>query len=265
MSVTAKELKVRLGGTPILQSVDFEANAGEVSMIIGPNGSGKTTLLRALAGDIPHSGKVVINGTDIGRMNKPGLARLRAVLAQHTALSFPFTVAEVVEMGERAGQDPAPGIEARSKRIRSALEMVDLAGFSERPCQELSGGEQQRVHLARVLSQIWQPLGGGEPRWLFLDEPVSSLDIRHQIQVMETARRYARAGGGVIAVMHDLNLAAMFGDRVVAMSEGCVVKSGTPEEVLTSEVLSDLFGCSLEVGVIPDKWPFVLPQSAAPA
>ena len=264
MSVVSTNLNVQLGKRPILHSVAFEANAGEVTMIIGPNGSGKTTLLRALTGDIPHEGEITINGNPIRRTSKAELARMRAVLAQHTLLSFPFTVAEVVEMGLRAGGNGIGDATMRSGRIDAALQQVDLAGFAGRLCQELSGGEQQRVHLARVLCQIWDPKAGGAPKWLFLDEPVASLDIRHQLQVMEIVQRFARQGGGVIAVMHDMNLAAMFGNRIVAMSNGRAAKSGSPEDVLTSDTLSDVFHCPLRVGVVPKGRQFVLPQSAAP-
>jgi len=263
MPVMSRNLDVWLGKKQILHSVAFEANAGEVTMIIGPNGSGKTTLLRSLTGDIPHEGDITINGNPIRRANKAELARMRAVLAQHTLLSFPFTVAEVVEMGLRAGEDATLDAAMRSDHINAALQQVDLADFADRLCQELSGGEQQRVHLARVLCQIWNPKADGSAKWLFLDEPVASLDIRHQLQVMEIVQGFARRGGGVVAVMHDMNLAAMFGDRIVAMSSGKVVKSGSPETVLTNETLSDVFDCPLRVGVVPKGRQFVLPQSAA--
>ena len=143
-----------------------------------------------------------------------------------------------------------------------ALDAVDLPGFAGRYYQELSGGERQRVQLARVLCQIWNPVSPHHgPRWLFLDEPVSSLDIRHQLMIMELAGNYARRGGGVIAVMHDLNLTAMFGDRITLISSGEVAATGTPEEVLQDETLADVFGCALKVGEVPRDHLFVLPQA----
>jgi iron complex transport system ATP-binding protein len=145
-----------------------------------------------------------------------------------------------------------------------ALEAVDLAGFAGRFYQELSGGEQQRVQLPRVLCQITDPVSDGEPRYLLLDEPVSSLDIRHQLGIMQLARQFCERGGGVVAVMHDLNLTAMFADRMVMMKAGKVRACGTPREVLTDEIMEAVFGCRMQVGATPPAHvPFVLPQMAS--
>ena len=146
--------------------------------------------------------------------------------------------------------------------MEAALARVGLPGFAGRRIQTLSGGERQRVQLARVLSQIWEPVGADGPRWLIMDEPVASLDIRHQIALMELARDYAHAGGGVIAVMHDLNLSAMFADRMVLMKEGRVAASGEPDDVLAPETLADVFACPLRPNVVPHQGTYVLPQSA---
>jgi iron complex transport system ATP-binding protein len=143
-----------------------------------------------------------------------------------------------------------------------ALETVDLAGFAGRHYQELSGGEQQRVQLARVLCQVWEPVLDGRPRFLFLDEPVSSLDIKHQLVIMDVARDYARRGGGIIAVLHDLNLTAMYADRMMMLHEGRVAAFGAPADLLTDDLIENVFDCRLRVGVAPSgRTPFVLPQS----
>ena len=140
-------------------------------------------------------------------------ASMRAVLPQATALSFPFTVREIVRLGLIGGRSGAlPGEDERLPD--RALARVDLDGFAGRFYQELSGGEQQRVQLARVLCQVWAPVLDGRPRYLFLDEPVSSLDIKHQLMIMNIARDFAKRGGGVVAILHDLNLTAMYADRV---------------------------------------------------
>jgi iron complex transport system ATP-binding protein len=143
------------------------------------------------------------------------------------------------------------------------LARVDLEHFGGRFYQELSGGEQQRVQLARVLCQVWSPVLEGEPRYLLLDEPVSSLDVKHQLLIMNVARDYARRGGGVIAVLHDLNLAALFADRILMMHKGRIAVSGTVAEVLTETTLASIFDCRLMVGRAQSGIPFVLPQSAA--
>lgn len=165
-------------------------------------------------------------------------------------------------MGISAGRPGPLGENLRALPER-ALALVDLPGFGGRYYGDLSGGEQQRVQLARVLCQVWQPVLDGIPRYLLLDEPVSSLDVKHQLIVMDVARRFAEAGGGVLAVLHDLNLAAMYADRIVALCEGRLVASGTPAEVLTDANMHLVFDAPLRIGALPpSKIPFVLPQSA---
>lgn len=258
----ASAISVSLGGKPVLKEVDFLAGGGEMTAIIGPNGSGKTTLLRALSGDVPASGVVRMNGLDVLNSEFALLARHRAVLPQSIALAFPFTVLEIVRMGLQSqprglSQGYAPDLPGQ------ALAKVGLAGFEGRIYQQLSGGEQQRVQLARVLVQIWEPCVDGVPRWLLLDEPVSSLDVRHQLSIMKLAREYARAGGGVVAVLHDLNLTSMFAEKVYLMDRGQVAASGSPSGVISDKLLAQVFECKLKVGRVPARnMPFVLPQSA---
>lgn len=261
--VEAENLSVHYGQHLILRDINFAANAGSITVIAGPNGSGKTTLMKALCGDLAYSGTIRLNGQDIRSLNPHLMATRRGVLAQETTLNFPFTVAEVVRIGISARGEQPNNRASRDRRVSAALATVDLAGFAGRFYQELSGGERQRVQLARVLCQIWEPVDAKGPRWLFLDEPVSSLDIRHQIGVMEMAAEYARRGGGVIAVMHDLNLTAMFADHVTLLSRGDVVATGTPEMVMTDAALSETFGCHLRVGVKPSNDLFVLPHRTA--
>ena len=257
MSLIATDIRVSLGRKEILHGVSVEARAGEITAIVGPNGSGKTTLMRSLTGELPCRGRIALNGRDIAGLSPEELAQRRGVLPQAAALSFPFTVAEVVRIGVEARGERADAL------VPKALAAVDLPGFSGRLYQELSGGEQQRVQLARVLAQVWQPVDDAGPRWLMLDEPVSSLDIAHQLTVMRLAADYARTGGGVVAVMHDLNLTALFAQKLVLMSGGCVLCQGRPEEVLTDEALSRVYGCRLRVNAVPDSGIWVLPHAAA--
>ena len=260
--IRASNIDVFIGRNQILHGVDFEASPRAFTAIVGPNGSGKSTFLKALAGEIAHDGYISINGVPLDRLKPWQAAARRAVMAQQTTLSFPFTVREIVRLGLTGGFSGArPGeIEHLPER---ALEAVDLAGFAGRLYQELSGGEQQRVHLARVLCQVWVPVVDGEPRYLFLDEPVSSLDIKHQIAIMQVAREYATRGGGVIAVLHDLNLMSMFADAVAVFHKGRVAAAGAPRDVLTDRLVERVFDCRLRVGAVPAPGtPFVLPQSA---
>jgi len=260
--IEAQGVSVDIGGKQILHDVEFFAKTGEVTAIVGPNGSGKTTFLKAVTGDIKAEGAIRINGRDLREMKPWQMAGVRAVLPQATSLSFPFTVREIVRLGIIGGRSGALAGEMERLPER-ALAKVDLEGFAGRFYQELSGGEQQRVQLARVLCQVWAPVLEGEPRWLFLDEPVSSLDIKHQLVIMKIARDFAQRGGGVVTILHDLNLASMFADRVAVMSRGTQVAAGTPKEVFTDDLIHRVFECRLQVGALPaGDAPFVLPQSA---
>ncbi|MBE9640712.1 heme ABC transporter ATP-binding protein [Salipiger mangrovisoli] len=253
----ATDVTVTLGRRRVLDGVNFQAAPGELTAIVGPNGSGKTTLLRAVTGDLGYRGRITLAGKELSGIPAWRLALRRAVLAQFTPLAFPFTVAEVVGLGQiRKGPGSAADLTPR------ALARVGLCGYASRPYQELSGGEQQRVQLARVLCQVWEPVEGSEARWLFLDEPVSSLDIAHQLQVMQIARDFADVGGGVVAIMHDLNLTAMFADSVALIAEGRLLEQASPEVLLRDDLLSRAYGCSLRVSTPPPSGPYVLPHAA---
>ncbi|MER9252580.1 heme ABC transporter ATP-binding protein [Mesorhizobium sp. M0598] len=259
--IEARDVSVAIGGKRIVANVDFEARPGEIAAIVGPNGSGKTTFLRALSGDLGYSGEVTVNGRNLSAMKPVEAATVRAVLPQATTLSFPFTVREIVRLGLVGGRSGA--LSGEDQRLpERALARVDLDGFAGRFYQELSGGEQQRVQLARVLCQVWAPVLDGKPRYLFLDEPVSSLDIKHQLIIMDIARDFARRGGGVVAILHDLNLTAMYADRIFVMHRGRLAATGSPQQVLSDELIEKVFDCRLKVGVLPAaNMPFVLPQS----
>jgi iron complex transport system ATP-binding protein len=260
----ARGVSVTLSHRRVVADADLVAPAGQFTAILGPNGSGKTTLLRALSGELKFIGLISLNGQDIRTLKPWQAASLRAVLPQSTTLSFPFTVHEVVAMGVTSGLSRLPEHLTRTLPHR-ALARVDLSDFASRLYQDLSGGEQQRVQLARVLCQVWSPVVDGVPRYLLLDEPVSSLDIKHQLAILRLARSFADAGGGVIAILHDFNLAAMFADRIVVMSGGRVVAAGTPGETLSDTLISAVFDVPLSVGAVPNGVPFVLPQSWAAA
>ncbi|WP_332716307.1 heme ABC transporter ATP-binding protein [Pelagibacterium mangrovi] len=258
----ARDIRYGIGRREILRGVDFSARPGELTVIVGPNGSGKSTLLKALTGEIAAEGEVSINGKPLSALRPWQSAAIRAVLPQSSVLTFPFSVHEVVRLGLSGG---VPGLsESEAARLpEQALARVDLGGFGGRYYNELSGGEQQRVQLARVLCQVWAPVLDGEPRYLLLDEPISSLDIRHQLLIMDVARDYAEAGGGVIAVLHDLNLAVMYADRIAVMSKGQIVSQGTSGTAITDSVIESVFACPLRLNSTPPGGlPFLLPQSA---
>lgn len=254
--LSARDLTIARGGRPVLHEVFFGLPRGETVAVIGPNGAGKSTLLRALAGEIaPRSGSVLLDGAAVRTLSPALLARRRAVLPQSAEIDFPFRVDEVVALGLPSGVPRR----AAHERTAAALAAVGLSGFAGRLATGLSGGERQRVHLARTLVQVWS--ADGPPAYLLLDEPTAGLDLEHQLLTLRIARDHAARGGGVLAVLHDLNLAALFGDRIVALKDGRIAADARPAEVLRDATLQELYRIPIRAGVVPDT-PFVLPQTA---
>jgi iron complex transport system ATP-binding protein len=256
--IKAHEVSVIRGRRHLLDRVNLTLQPGCFTVVIGPNGAGKSTLLKVLSGEVaPDHGGVSYQDRPIRQLSSLELAAERAVLPQSTALSFPFTALEVVRMGAIAHGSLNPGAAARH-----ALARVGLAGFDGRDYNALSGGEQQRVQLARVLAQMPDPVAQGRSRAIFLDEPTASLDIGHQISVLELARDFARRGGSVLAILHDLNLAAEFADHLAVLHQGRLVAEGSVVDTLTDPVVSGVYGISGAVGRVPsDGMPYVLPQA----
>ena len=248
---TASNIVFRAGSRTLLDGADLALAPGKVTVLIGPNGAGKSTLLKVLAGELrPLSGTVEIEGGDIARLKPARLARLRAVLPQSVQVAFPFTVAEVIAIGSMGGR----GHEAR---IARALARVDLSDYAGRLYDRLSGGEAQRVQIARALVQLET---GERPGYLLLDEPTASLDLAHQMMVVRLMREIANEGVGVLAVLHDLNLAMMAADEIVAMQHGRIAAKGAPDEVMTDEKVGAIYGVRARMSWAPDG-PFLLPQA----
>jgi iron complex transport system ATP-binding protein len=215
-------------------------------------------LLRVLCGGLkPHAGTVMLKGRSLASYAPRALAEHRAVLSQDIGVAFPYSVAEIVRMG--AGDRRGVKVE---QRVADALAEVDLAALAERTITTLSGGEQQRAHFARVLVQLacGEALHG--PGVLMLDEPTASLDMRHQLDLIAATRRCAARGVTVIAILHDLNLAALFADRVVVLDRGRVATDGVPCDTITEAMLATVFKVAAAVGRIPAPGvPFVLPHT----
>ncbi|MFE1290709.1 heme ABC transporter ATP-binding protein [Streptomyces sp. NPDC058751] len=233
----AAGLRVRLGDREVLRGVDVTARAGEVLALVGPNGAGKSTLLAALAADLPAAeGVVRLHGRPARDWSPAELALRRAVLPQTTALSFPFTVEEVVRMG-RAPWAHSPRDDDTA--VAAAMAATEVTAFAARSFTALSGGERARVALARVLAQR-APL-------LLLDEPTAALDLRHQESVLRVCRERAHAGDAVVVVLHDLGLAAAYAHRVAILCAGRVSALGRPAEVFTDALLSEVYRQPVEV------------------
>jgi iron complex transport system ATP-binding protein len=245
----------------LVDDVALRLPRGRLIALVGPNGAGKSTLLRLFAGEIaPTVGTMLIDGREIGRVPPAELARRRAVVPQSMALSFPFTVLEVVLMGASV-----PGFDiAEPRAVNSALdaiETVGLVGFEQRLFTQLSGGERQRASIARALCQLavaYRP--SAETTALLLDEPTASLDFAHQSLILGEARRQAGLGRAVLTVLHDLNLAAAYADEIVLMHRGAIAAMGPAAEVLRDDLLSRVYGCRVRTNAAPaDGRPFVLP------
>ena len=258
-AIDVNALSVRVGAKRLLDGVSFKVAQGETVAVIGPNGAGKSTLLRALSGEIaPSGGTVLLKGRAPQAWQPRELALRRAVLSQNVTVTFPFTAIEVVRMG--AGDRRGKAIDAMAE---AALAAVDLAGFHDRIIGTLSGGEQQRVHFARVMVQLACGEEAHGPGILMLDEPTASLDLRHQLDLVAVARQYAARGTTVIAIVHDLNLAALMAERVIVLSHGRLAADGPPAQTITDDTLARVFAVSSAVGRVPDAaMPFVLPHRA---
>ena len=235
---------VRIGPATLLDGVSLAVRPGEVLAVVGPNGAGKTTALRALSGEsAPTAGAATLDGAPLADVGSGPLALRRAVMPQASSLPFDFSVLEVVLLGRTPHRSTrAADLDAASR----AMDAAGVAAFADRRYPTLSGGEQQRVHLARALAQLDGPATAG-PRYLLLDEPTSALDLAHQHAVLRTARRRAAAGDGVLAVLHDLNHAAQYADRVAVLAAGRLVACGAPRDVLTAEVVAEAFGVAVVV------------------
>jgi len=235
--LAAEGLGKRYEGTRVLDGVGFSVRKGECFGVIGPNGSGKSTLLKLLSGvETADEGTVTFAGRTLGAFGRKELARRMAVLEQETLPPVGFTVREVVEMGRYPHQNWfGEEAEDADRLIGAILDKLDLSRMAGRTLEHLSGGEKQRVALAKVMAQ--------EPELLLLDEPTTYLDIGRQIQLMDRIREWqAEAGLTVVAVLHDLNLAALYCDRLLLLHRGRVAGIGTPAEMLAEERLAEVYG-----------------------
>lgn len=245
-TIDARDVSVSLGGRQILSGVSLSVGAGEWVGIIGPNGAGKTTLLRAIAGLVPYSGEVDLDGRDATTMRPRDRARCVAIVAQRPLLPDAMTVAEYVLLG-RSPYVSYLGSESRSDvdAVASAMARLGIASFAERPLGTLSGGEQQRAVLARALAQAAPTL--------LLDEGTSALDVGAQQQVLEIVSELrAEADLTVLSAMHDLTLAGQFTDRVALLSAGAMAAAGTPGEVITEDRVREHYGADVRVTDGPD-------------
>lgn len=255
MAIHVKNLNYYYGDFPALKNLTFSVTKGDFFIIIGPNGSGKTTLMKIIAGILKiQKGRLEILDCPIESYARKTLAQTIAFVPQLTQLDFPFSVKEVVLMG-RSPYLGMLGLEQEKDLIiaKQALTFTDVGHLAHRKLDQLSGGEQQRVFIAKAICQ--------EPEIILLDEPTSSLDLAHQIRLMDLMEKLKNEKGiTVVMVSHDVNLAAMYGDRLLLLNKGEIVELGNPNEVLTFQTLEQVYGCTLLVDENPlGKSPRVTP------
>ena len=244
----ADNLSVRRGPCTVLAGIDLQLHDGEVLGVLGPNGAGKSTLLAALSGDLPAAqGQVSLDQRPLADWSGPARAQRLAVLAQSSSLAFAFSVEQVVGMGRLPHSS---GQQEDLRIVAAALQAADAQHLSGRNYLALSGGERQRVHLARVLAQVWP---GGAGQILLLDEPTSMLDPLHQHTILQAVRDFAGRGAAVLVILHDLNLAARYCDRVLLLQEGRPYLLGSPAEVLAPAPLRAVFGLDVLVQAHPER------------
>jgi len=244
--LSLQNISYRIGKKNILHGVGAVFHPGQFNIILGPNGSGKSSLLKIICGEInDYTGTVLYDQQNSRQLKKAEWAKNRAVMSQQPELSFPLMVDEVVMMGRYPHFAFNPG--RRDEAIcREVMEHLDLQSFAERNYLTLSGGEKQRVQFARVLAQIWEPTGSNS-RYLFLDEPVASLDIYYQHQFLQMATQLLAANITVVAVLHDINLSVQYGSNLFFMKEGKLVANGKPGNVVTAGLIHEIFNIPVTV------------------
>lgn len=249
MTLNAKNLQVKIGNKILLKNINLQIPPKEVVAVIGPNGAGKTTLLRAITGDLNISQGLVtfnnnsFNNKTLNQWPREEIATALAVLPQSNHVSFAFKVEEVVAMGRTPHNT---GTIVDHDFCQQAMRTLDITHLAKQSYPTLSGGEKQRVQLARVMVQIWQQTNGLS-RLLVLDEPTHSLDLGHQRQLMETIKQFATNGSAVLMAIHDISLAAAYSDKIIALKNGEIVAQGPPSEVITEKTISELFDTPVSI------------------
>lgn len=244
MSFQVKGVSLAMGDKTLISDISLTVIPGEVLAVLGPNGAGKSTLFKVMAGEYQHyNGTLILNDQAFEQHAGRDRASIVGVLPQSSQLNFAFTAFEVVMLGRL----PHSTGRIRDREITyQAMEQADVKHLAQALYPSLSGGEKQRVQLARVLCQIWEEVPG-QNRYLLLDEPTSALDLAHQHHTLSLARELAAQGVGVLSILHDLNLAAQYADRILLLGKGEVVAQGVVDEILTPDKISKLYGIDVEV------------------
>lgn len=257
------EVSYKVGTKPLIKDISFEAQSGELVAIIGANGAGKSTLLKLLSKEnSPSGGQIYLKGRSLERYSLPDLAKIRSVLNQQNSLSMSFKVEELVLMGRYPHFNNRPSVRDQ-EIVQLVMEENGITRLSQRDYNTLSGGERQRAQLARVMAQIYD----AEVGYLFLDEPTNGLDLQYQQQTLQMARNMANRGFTVVCILHDINFASTYADKILMLKNGKSVAFGTPETVINCETIHEVFNVrvqmmSCEGQVCPLVVPYGVPVAA---
>ena len=251
MSLSLKSVSLKLDNRQILKDVSLEINEGDIVSVIGPNGAGKSTLLNVLTGDIsPDSGDIIYDNKQLNKISIQERAFTRSVMSQMQTLVFNFNVKDVVEMGwlQRGNSDFSSNFTMAFEAVTSECNVHNLV---HRKFNSLSGGEQRRVHFARTLLQLWRPSQSNDPRYLLLDEPTANLDLSSEMLLMNILKARATSNVGILVILHDLNLASHFADKIAIMKGGEIKAFGKPEEIMTDDFLTSIYEVPIKVKYEP--------------
>ena len=251
MSLSLKSVSLKLDNRQILKDVSLEINEGEIVSVIGPNGAGKSTLLNVLTGDIsPDSGNTTYDNKQLNKISIQERAFTRSVMSQMQTLVFNFNVKDVIEMGwlQRGNSDFSSNFSMAFEAVTTECNVNNLV---HRKFNSLSGGEQRRVHFARTLLQLWRPSQSNDPRYLLLDEPTANLDLSSEMLLMNILKARASSNVGILVILHDLNLASHFADKIAIMKDGEIKAFGKPEEIMTDDFLTSIYEVPIKVKYEP--------------
>ena len=251
MSLSLKSVSLKLDNRQILKDVSLEINEGDIVSVIGPNGAGKSTLLNVLTGDIsPDSGDIIYDNKQLNKISIQERAFTRSVMSQMQTLVFNFNVKDVVEMGwlQRGNSDFSSNF---SMAFEAVTKECNVHNLVHRNFNTLSGGEQRRVHFARTLLQLWRPSQSNDPRYLLLDEPTANLDLSSEMLLMNILKARATSNVGILVILHDLNLASHFADKIAIMKDGEIKAFGKPEEIMTDDFLTSIYEVPIKVKYDP--------------
>ena len=247
MSLNLESISLKLDNRQILKDVSLEINEGEIVSVIGPNGAGKSTLLNVLTGDInPDSGEISYDNKQLKQISIQERAFTRSVMSQMQTLVFNFSVKDVIEMGwlQRGNSDFSNNFSMAFKNVTKECNVHNLI---HRKFNSLSGGEQRRVHFARTLLQLWRPSESNDPRYLLLDEPTANLDLSSEMLLMNILKKRASLNVGILVILHDLNLASHFADKIAIIKDGEIMAFGEPEKIMEDAFLTSVYEVPIKV------------------